>query len=150
MKCRVKNCSNYTSKKGLSPNVRFYLFPKDETRFHKWRLAAACGPLSIKERNCICSIHFDQEAICLEDRLTNEKPSKCKLSNTAVPTLHLPPDDDDPARIALAHRNNRLVKRKQQALVAELLQKHDEENERLWLQEEEEKNQISITIAETM
>lgn len=143
MKCKVKNCPNYSGKKGILPDIRFHLFPKDETRSRQWRLAAACGPLSTLGKHFVCSIHFDQDAICLEDQLLKTPPSKCKLSDSAVPTLHLPS-----ARTALADRTNRISKRERKALVSEVLQNYDEENHTEML--EQEKHKFCSSATQTM
>lgn len=126
VKCRVTNCGNYSEKAGISPDVRFFKFPKDIGRFDVWKKAAGCGSdVSTKTNNYMCSVHFDNSAIRMQDRLLPVPPAQQKLADTAVPTLFLPVT----SVCALSDRTNRLITRTHDKLICEVLLDHSQKEE---------------------
>lgn len=118
VKCCVKNCDNYSGKVGISPDIRFHKFPNDIDRFDVWRNAAGDRSLAPKSSNYMCSVHFDNSAIHLQDILLDVPPKKRRLADKAVPTLFLPASTSS----VLTDRSNRQSTRAKKRMIDEVLQ----------------------------
>lgn len=140
VKCCVKNCENYSGKVGISPDIRFHKFPNDIDRFDVWRKAAGERSLVPKSSNYMCSVHFDNSAIHLQDMLLDVPIKKRRLADNAVPTLFLPASNSS----VLSNRSNRQDTRAKRRLISDVLL-NDQEQEN-----QAKKDKFSEKSAQTM
>lgn len=71
-----------------------------------------------KSSNYMCSVHFDNSAIHLQDILLDVPPKKRRLADKAVPTLFLPASNSS----VLTDRSNRQSTRAKKRMIDEVLQ----------------------------
>lgn len=149
--CSVEFCGYYNHKAGISPDIRFYKFPRDAIRSRQWKIA--CGDLKLfKGRSYfVCSRHFDETAFRAIDIALKTAPSKRRLNDKAVPTLYLPKNGilamsgdlatQAPVAVPPPISKRQLAKeRKAQAeLVSELISAFDQETKKVAMAKNREK-----------
>nr|CAH7725046.1 unnamed protein product [Callosobruchus chinensis] len=124
--CAVATCRN-TNRKTKGSDVRYFRFPQDEDLSKQWiNVCRRNDTINLKNAR-ICSIHFEQNSfeIPLRQRLLQYSPKNSRtLKCDAMPTLYLP--GPSYTTIKKTERHTRFIKRDQQAIVADLLNKNDQ------------------------
>lgn len=128
MRCLVKCCKNYSGKKGISGNVRFYSFPKDSIMYRKWRLALGDIKLSLDKKSHVCSEHFEESSFRPWNIILKEPIAKRLLNDHAVPTLKLWIDGENPELHTATDALSKSIKRKYQKISTQLIEEHTDSN----------------------